>query len=87
MFEGRLEMYILLIAGSALRRVPMRMVFSKPVSGITDSGDFVVKKAPARRPGIRPDVEKMENLRQIFGLGCPESSKNGVRTETAIGDF
>ena len=46
MFEGRLEMYILLIAGSALRCVPMRMVFLKPVSGITDSGDFVVKKAP-----------------------------------------
>ena len=47
MFEGRLEMYILLIAGSALRCAPMRMVFLKPVSGITDSGDFVVKRSRA----------------------------------------
>ena len=73
--------------GCALNCFAFRKIFLKPGSGFAESGDFVVKKGSARRPEIRPDVEKMGKLRQISRFGCPESLKNGVWTEAAIGYF
>ena len=61
--------------------------FLKPASRITDSGDFVVKRDPRGALKSGQMLRKWGKLRQIFGLGCPESSKNGVRTEAAIGGF
>ena len=84
---GWLKLYCLVLPGGVLNCFAKSKISSKPGSRFAESRDFVVKKGSARRPEIMPDVEKMRKLRQISRLGCPESSKNGVRTEAAIGDF
>ena len=85
--SGWIKLYSLVLPGSVLNCFCDSFDFLEAGVQMCRIARFRRKKGSGRRPEIRPGVAKMGKSRKIPRLGCPESSKNGVRAEDAIGDF